>query len=116
MMWHGAIRLPEYSDGGQSNVIEGISLSRVASNCYKTPMSSNLKIGFLGAGKMALALGKGFRNAGLVLAEGLLASDPVEGARETFSRELSARSSASNAEILKFAEVLILAVKPDQVT
>ena len=78
-------------------------------------MSSNLKIGFFGAGKMALALGKGFIKAGLVTPEGLLASDPLEGARNSFAKELGARITASNPEVLKFAEVLILAVKPDQV-
>ena len=78
-------------------------------------MSSKLKLGFLGAGKMALALGKGFSKAGLVMSEGLLASDPLEAARISFSQEIGAQITSSNADVLKFAEVLILAVKPDQV-
>ena len=79
-------------------------------------MSCDLKIGFLGAGKMALALSKGFIKAGLVTAEGLLASDPVEGARTCFSNETGAKHTGHNLEVLNFAEVLILAVKPDQIT
>lgn len=78
-------------------------------------MSSNLKIGFLGAGKMALALGKGFIKAGLVRAENLLASDPVEAPRNAFAKEVGAMTTASNPDVLKFAEVLLLAVKPDKV-
>ena len=64
---------------------------------------------------MALALGKGFVKAGLVTPEALLASDPLEGARKLFSKETGARATASNSEVLKFADVLLLAVKPDQV-
>lgn len=79
-------------------------------------MSSTLKIGFLGAGKMALALGKGFVKAGLVTPGEILASDPAEGARNAFSKDLGARITAFNPDVLNFADVLILAVKPDQVT
>jgi pyrroline-5-carboxylate reductase len=78
-------------------------------------MSETLTIGFLGAGKMGTALAKGFINAGLVKAGDIMASDPVEGARDAFSKEVGARIGASNAEVAKFAKVLLLAVKPDQV-
>jgi pyrroline-5-carboxylate reductase len=78
-------------------------------------MSSNLTIGFLGAGKMATALAQGFARAGLTGPEHLLASDPVERARDAFSEGVGARAVDSNQEILRFAEVILLAVKPDQV-
>lgn len=78
-------------------------------------MGTELRIGFLGAGKMATALAKGFVNAGLARAGDLLASDPVEGARQAFAKDVGAKASASNAEVLKFANVLVLAVKPDHV-
>ena len=77
-------------------------------------MGAELKIGFLGAGKMAMALAKGFVQAKLVRPEGLLASDPVEAARDTF-KESGAATTASNSEVARFARVLIVAVKPDQV-
>ena len=79
-------------------------------------MGTDLKIGFLGAGKMATALAKGFVNAGLARTEDLLASDPVEGARHAFSKEVGAKATTGNAEVLQFARVLVLAVKPDQVS
>jgi len=79
-------------------------------------MASKLTIGFLGAGKMATALAKGFVKAGLVTPKQLIASDPSEAARAAFAREVGAKTTAINADVVTFAEVLILAVKPDQVS
>src|SRR3954467_6174227 len=78
-------------------------------------MGSDLKIGFLGAGKMALALARGFATAGLVRPENVLASDPVDAARTHFEREGAGRVTKSNADVVKFASVIVVAVKPDQV-
>jgi pyrroline-5-carboxylate reductase len=79
-------------------------------------MSTGPTIGFLGAGKMASALAKGFLEAGLTDADGIIASDIFEPARESFSKAVGARATASNIEVLKFASVIILAVKPDQIS
>jgi pyrroline-5-carboxylate reductase len=78
-------------------------------------MPEHLRIGFLGAGKMASALAKGFLRAGLVRAEELMASDVLEAARRAFRDKVGARVTAANAQAAKFSEVLIVAVKPDQV-
>jgi pyrroline-5-carboxylate reductase len=78
-------------------------------------MASDLKIGFVGAGKMASALAKGFAAAGLVRTENILASDPLESARESFGDAIGTRTTDSNADVVRVATVLILAVKPDQV-
>ncbi len=77
-------------------------------------MASTLKVGFLGAGKMATALAQGFVKAGLVSAGDVIASDPVEAARAAFQKDVGAKTTTSNAEVAKFADVLFLAVKPDQ--
>jgi pyrroline-5-carboxylate reductase len=79
-------------------------------------MSARLTIGFLGAGKMATALAKGFIRAGLVTAKQVIASDPSEAARAAFAKEVGAKATASNAAVMKVAGVLVLAVKPDQVS
>jgi pyrroline-5-carboxylate reductase len=78
-------------------------------------MASNLTIGFLGAGKMATALAKGFIRAGLVTPKQVIASDVSEAACAAFATETGAKTTAFNPDAAKFAEVLILAVKPDQV-
>ena len=78
-------------------------------------MSTELTIGFLGAGKMATALARGVVRAGLITAQQVIASDPSEAARAAFAKEVGAKTTASNAEVAKSATVLVLAVKPDQV-
>ena len=79
-------------------------------------MANNPNIGFLGAGKMATALAKGFVRAEIVFPKEIIAGDPSEAARKSFSIETGAKTTASNVEVAKFAEVLILATKPDQTT
>ncbi|MBC8094194.1 MAG: pyrroline-5-carboxylate reductase [Akkermansiaceae bacterium] len=78
-------------------------------------MASNLKIGFLGAGKMATALAKGFVQAGLVAPDQIIASDLHEAAATAFAKAVGARTTAFNPDVARFADVLILAVKPDQI-
>ena len=78
-------------------------------------MATPLKIGFLGAGKMATALAKGFVNAKLVTAKQLVAADPIDAARKHFTAETGAKTVAANLAVAKAANVLILATKPDQV-
>ncbi len=78
-------------------------------------MAETLTLGFLGAGRMATALAKGFIRAGLVSAKQVIASDPSPAACATFACETGARTTAGNAEVVASASVLVLAVKPDQV-
>jgi pyrroline-5-carboxylate reductase len=78
-------------------------------------MAAKLTIGFLGAGKMATALGKGFVRAGLVKGRQVIASDISAAALSAFASEVGALSAESNAEVARKAEVIILAVKPSQV-
>src|SRR5262245_25028381 len=64
---------------------------------------------------MARALGGGFVSAGLVAAERVWASDPVEGARRSFAEQVAgAHLVASNREVAEAAELVFLAVKPQQ--
>lgn len=77
-------------------------------------MSAKLTIGFLGAGKMATALARGFIRAKLVAPNQIIASDSVPAARAAFVKETGAKAVLSNAEVLRSAKVILLAVKPDQ--
>lgn len=78
-------------------------------------MAASLSIGFLGAGKMATALARGFIRAGLVSAKHVIASDPIEKARAEFAKETGGKVVASNPEVVRRARVIFVAVKPDQV-
>ena len=77
-------------------------------------MATASTIGFLGAGKMATALAKGFIRAEIVFPKEIIAGDPSEIALKNFAKETGVKTAASNAEVLKFANIAILAVKPDQ--
>ena len=78
-------------------------------------MATPLKIGFLGAGKMAAAFARGLINAKLVNAKSIFAADPFEAARQAFSAGTGTRTFVSNVEVAAAANILILATKPDQV-
>jgi pyrroline-5-carboxylate reductase len=78
-------------------------------------MSTDLRIGFLGAGKMATALGKGIVAGGVASAGNVIASDVYEGARNDFAKVVGARATERNQEVADASNVLILAVKPDQI-
>jgi pyrroline-5-carboxylate reductase len=73
-------------------------------------------IGFIGAGQMAQALARGFLAAGLVEARQLVAADPVRPTLEAFcSATPGARPLADNRQVVEAADVVLLAVKPQQV-
>ena len=75
-------------------------------------MSSGLKIGFLGAGRMATALARGFLNARLTTREDMVASDPLATSRADFTKETTVATVEKNSEVARDCHVLILAVKP----
>jgi pyrroline-5-carboxylate reductase len=78
-------------------------------------MALEQTIGFLGAGKMATALAKGFVQANLVSPTQVVASDPVQAARQFFSRQSGGQILGSNVEVVQASQMVVLAVKPDQV-
>lgn len=72
------------------------------------------KIGFVGAGQMATALGQGFVAAGLIDARDLLAADPISEAAERFAKATGAKTTDDNLQVAADADVIFLAVKPQQ--
>jgi len=64
---------------------------------------------------MAKALARGFCRGGLVKSGDILASDAVEAAAASFANEVGARTTAFNPDVVRFSNVIILAVKPDQI-
>jgi pyrroline-5-carboxylate reductase len=72
-------------------------------------------IGIIGAGRMATALARGFIEAGIVKAAAIRASDPISTAREAFEREVPGlKVGDDNVSVVKDADVVLLAVKPQQ--
>ncbi len=72
-----------------------------------------IKIGFIGAGRMATALARGFVQAELLAANQIVASDPSEAAREAFTGEVpGATIVTENTPVATQSDLIFLAVKP----
>ncbi|MDR1493569.1 MAG: pyrroline-5-carboxylate reductase [Planctomycetaceae bacterium] len=80
-------------------------------------MIENIKtpnIGFLGAGQMATALAVGFTKSGIASGEYLFVSDVITASAERFVKQIGAALCRTNVELAQKADVLFLAVKPQQ--
>lgn len=73
------------------------------------------KIGFIGTGKMASAIIKGIVGKGVIPKDDILASNIHEDSRKRAEKELGIRVTASSAEVAQWADVVVLAVKPQQI-
>ncbi|MDQ1004256.1 pyrroline-5-carboxylate reductase [Neobacillus niacini] len=74
----------------------------------------NKKIGFIGAGKMAQAMIAGILKSKLISKENIIASAKTECTIEKIKSNYQIRTTHNNREVARFADILILAVKPDQ--
>jgi pyrroline-5-carboxylate reductase len=74
--------------------------------------SATLQVGFLGAGRMATALAKGWLRAGFIQADSCRASDPSASARQAFTAETNCPAVTDNVEVAAASDLLVLAVKP----
>ncbi|MGQ9732349.1 MAG: pyrroline-5-carboxylate reductase [Candidatus Zipacnadales bacterium] len=70
------------------------------------------RLGVVGAGRMAKALVKGWLATGKFLPEQVLASDIAAERRHVFETELSVKVTADNHAVARYADVLLIAVKP----
>ena len=74
------------------------------------------KIGFIGAGKMAQAMIAGIVKANGANRDYLMASAATEATLKAVSEKYGILASLNNKDVVKFADILILAVKPDKHT
>lgn len=74
--------------------------------------AEQLRIGFIGAGRMATALAAGLTAAGITPASAIIAGDVWAEGRERFAAATGARVTDANSEVLTEADVIFLAVKP----
>ncbi len=70
------------------------------------------RIGLIGGGNMAAALARGLIASGRVTAADVRASDPSEARRALLTKEYGIAASDANAEVARWASVVVLAVKP----
>lgn len=76
--------------------------------------SRQMKVGFIGAGRMATALAGGLISSGFTSVENVCASDTYESAREKFAHETGATTLEANLTVAEQSDIVILAVKPQQ--
>lgn len=77
--------------------------------------SHDLRIGFLGAGRMATALASGLVGAKFAEAKQIVAADVSAAAREQFARRTQAEAIADNQAVVERSGIIVLAVKPQLV-
>ncbi|QGJ69117.1 Pyrroline-5-carboxylate reductase [Planctomycetales bacterium 10988] len=71
-----------------------------------------MRIGFIGAGKMATALASGILQKEYVEKEGMIASDPYLPSREKFQAATNIETVEDNQKVVNDSSIVILAVKP----
>ena len=71
-----------------------------------------MKIGFIGCGNMATAMLKGILKSGEVAATDMIASAKSDKTRKKIEQELGIQKADTNAQVVDFADVVFLAVKP----
>ncbi len=70
------------------------------------------KIGVVGAGKIGAAIMRGIVRAGLAGKDQVMASDVSEQLRDGLVKELDIQATADNGVLCDFADIILLAVKP----
>ncbi len=75
--------------------------------------SLSTTLGFVGAGRMATALGRGCASSGLLDGDRILTTDPSEVAIRSFADQVpNSRAAADNRQLLAESDIIVLAVKP----
>lgn len=98
--------------GGAHAAMRDVGPAHDTNSTFVMVNNGGPRIGFLGAGKMATALARGWLTAKLTAPEQLLAADPVPAAREAFHQATGVRVVADNRQVVASADVVVLAVKP----
>ena len=73
----------------------------------------NKRIGFIGAGKMAQAMIAGILKSKTIIRENIMASAVSEKTIANIKQTYGVTTTTNNKDVAKFADILILAVKPD---
>ena len=71
-----------------------------------------MKLGFIGCGNMAQAMIKGIVSKGIMKSEDIIASDAYRPGLEKAQQMYGIKIAENNAEVVEYADVIVLAVKP----
>ena len=71
-----------------------------------------MRIGFIGAGKLAAAIAQGVIRAGVATSDEVIASARTPKRRDWFAREVGVRVTEDNSAVVGASEVVIIATKP----
>jgi pyrroline-5-carboxylate reductase len=80
----------------------------------KSVASESRRVGFIGTGRMAMALAKGLVSSGFLGSESVCGMDVLPEAAERFASETDCRAVGGLSELLERSDVLVLSVKPQQ--
>ena len=81
----------------------------------KSKLPLEKKVGFIGGGKMAEALVGALVRNNIIPSDRILISDPKEERRTLLEQLFGCRVTSENEEVIKFAEVIFLAIKPQMI-
>ncbi|XP_050412666.1 pyrroline-5-carboxylate reductase 1, mitochondrial [Patella vulgata] len=85
--------------------------TQMATDLSKSAITENTMVGFIGAGRMAQAMAKGFISSGLVRAGNITASDHNQQCLQIL-QDLGAKTTRENQEVVTKSDLVVLAVKP----
>lgn len=71
-----------------------------------------LKIGFIGAGKMASALASAALHATITEPDQIICSDVLDGPLKAIQENLNVKTTSSNQEVIENSDLIVLAFKP----
>jgi pyrroline-5-carboxylate reductase len=76
------------------------------------PPEAGIRVGFIGAGKLAGSVIRGLLRSKCFAPEAIMASQPIDELREELRRETGIRVSAGNDEVVARADIIFIGVKP----
>ena len=103
---------PSTSDNNAPTPITVINNQRIMETSTSSINKLEQKVGFIGGGKMALALAKGFMASGLIAPSQVMTSAPSDNNLMLW-RQLGAATTHVNSEVVIACDVIFLAVKPN---
>lgn len=85
------------------------------SEAKRKHVPDGMTLGFIGAGRMAQAMAKGFIETGILKASNILASDPDPRCLQ-FIESLGVQTTEYNLKVVADSQLVVLAVKPHVIT